>query len=93
MASTIANTVTFTWTDNSGQGQALATDQLIAAVYEPTTKTMLYALAVANRSAGTGAMIVPTGLVGLTVEVWVGFASADEKKYATSSYLGNVVVV
>ncbi|MGV7105780.1 DUF6266 family protein [Flavobacterium sp. U410] len=93
VASTVANTVTFTWTDNSGQGQAVATDQLIAAIYEPTTKTTLYALAVANRSAGTGAMIVPAGLVGLTVEVWAGFASADEKKYATSSYLGSVVVV
>lgn len=93
VTSTVANTVTFTWTDNSGQGQALATDQLIAAIYEPTTKTTIYSLAVAARSAGTGAIIVPAALVGLTVEVWAGFASVDEKKYATSSYLGSVVMV
>lgn len=93
VTSTIANTVTIDWTDNSGQGQALATDQLIAAVYEPTTKTTVYSLAVANRNTGAGAIILPAALVGLTVEVWAGFASADEKKYATSSYLGSVVMV
>lgn len=92
IASTVANTVDITWTDNSGQGEADTTDVLIAAIYEPTTKTTIYSLSVAPRSAAAGAIIVPTVLTGLTVQVWVAFASSDEKRYATSSYLGSVVV-
>jgi Family of unknown function (DUF6266) len=91
--SVVASRVTINWTDNSGQGEALATDQLIAAIYEPTTKTTLYSLSVSSRNAGTGAIIVPGFMSGLTVQVWAGFASTDEKKYATSSYLGSVVVM
>ena len=90
--STIANTVSFTWNDNSGQGEAVATDQLIVAVYEATTKSTYYSLAVADRSMGAGALILPEFLSGLSVEVWAGFASVDEKRYATSVYLGSVVL-
>lgn len=93
VTSTIANTLTFTWTDNSGQGEALATDKLVVAAYNLENNIMLYSLAVSNRSVGTGAMVVPSYLSGLKVEVWATFASADEKKNATSVYLGNVTVL
>lgn len=92
VTSTVTNALSFTWADNSGQGEAVATDKLVIALYEPTTKTTLYSLAVADRSTGTGELIVNATLIGLTVEVWGTFASADEKKYATSVYLGSVVV-
>ena len=93
VTSTIANTLTFTWTDNSGQGEALATDNLVVAAYNEDNNLMLYSLAVANRSAGTGAMVIPSYLSGLKLQVWATFAAADEKKNATSVYLGNVIVV
>jgi hypothetical protein len=93
IASTVANTIDFTWTDNSGQSEAKVTDKLVVAVYEATTKTCQYSLGVADRSVGAGQLIVPSFLSGLTVEVWGTFASADEKKYATSVYLGSVIVV
>ena len=92
IASTTSNTIDFTWEDNSGQGEALTTDQLVVGVYEPTTKSWIYSLAVGNRSTTAGALLLPTSLSGATVEVWALFASADEKRYATSTYFGNVVV-
>jgi Family of unknown function (DUF6266) len=93
LASTAANTVNFTWADNSGQGEALASDAFVVAIYEPISKTIVYSLLVNTRDKGNGAMIVPTFFTGLTVQVWATFASSDEKKYATSVYLGSVVVV
>lgn len=92
-ASTIANTVSFAWSDNSGQGEALATDKLVVAIYEPVSKTLIYSLAVADRSVEAGSVIVPAFFSGLSVAVWGTFVSANDKKYATSIYLGNVVVV
>lgn len=92
IASAIAHTIDFTWEDNSGQGEALATDQMVVGVYDSATKTWIYALALGNRSATSGALLLPATLSGATVEVWALFASADEKQNSTSTYLGNVVV-
>jgi hypothetical protein len=92
IASTTANTVDFTWEDNSGQGEALATDKLVVGIYNPTTKSWIYTLAVGDRSTTSGALLLPATFNGATVEAWALFASADEKRYATSTYLGNVVV-
>ncbi len=92
VASSIANTLTFSWNDNSGQGEAQATDALVVAVYEPSSKQWVYSLSVANRNTTTGSLVLPPTFNGTTVEVWVLFASVDEKKYATSTYLGNVLV-
>ena len=44
----------FTWTDNSGQGQAKAEDKLIIALFEETTKTSFYTLNGGQRDAGSG---------------------------------------
>lgn len=87
-----ATSIDFTWTDNSGQGDAEATDKLIIAVYEPTTKTTVYSLNAAQRDASTVNFILPAYLAGLTGEVWATFASSDDKLYATSVYLGGVVL-
>lgn len=84
--------ITITYSNNSGIGDAEATDQLVVAVYEPTSKTTLYSLNAGTRTLGTGTLAVPAFLSGLKVHVWATFASADEKKYATSEYLGEVIV-
>jgi hypothetical protein len=81
-----------TWTDNSNQGDATATDKLVLAVYEKTTKTMVYSLNAGTRSEAAANLVVPSFLSGLKVQVWATFASADDKMYATSQYLGAVVI-
>lgn len=92
VASSSANTLSFSWINNAGQGEAMATDKLVVAVYEPTTKTMLHALAVADRSTQSGNLLVNSSFSGLNCEVWATFASANEKKYATSIYMGSVQI-
>jgi hypothetical protein len=82
----------FTWTDNSGQGEANATDKLVIAVYEPTTKTTVYSLNAAQRSIGFVNFILPAYISALTAEIWVTFVSDDDRLYATSVYLGSVVL-
>lgn len=87
-----ATSIDFAWTNNAGQGQAKATDKVILAVYEPTTKTTVYSLNAGDRSDGTANFILPAYLTGLTVQVWMTIASSDDKLYATSVYLGDVVL-
>lgn len=92
-ATSVAGTkIDFTWENNSGQGQAKDNDRLIVAVYEPTTKASIYSLDSGNRGTGSGSLTLPTYLTGLTVQVWIAFVSEDYKLYATSTYMGEVIL-
>lgn len=82
----------FSWTDNSGQGEALATDKFVVVVYEPTSKATVYSLNAGSRSSGSATLSLPNFLSGLEVQVWATFVSSDDKLYATSLYLGAVTV-
>ena len=82
----------FTWTDNSGQGEAAATDQLVVVVYEPTSKATVHSLNAGDRSSESATLSLPNFLSGLEVQVWSTFVSTDDKLFATSLYLGAVTV-
>lgn len=87
-----ANTIKFNWDDNSGEGEALATDQLVVVVYAPSTNLYYYTLAAGNRSAATATITLPSYFSGVEVQSWIAFANTDGKKYATSIYMGPVTV-
>lgn len=87
-----AQSIDFTWQDNSAQGEALATDQVIVAIYESTSKTGSYFSNIALRSDGNATITLPAFLSGLTVQVWATVVSNDEKRYATSQFLGNITL-
>lgn len=87
-----ATSIDFTWVNSAGQGQALATDKVVIAVYEPTSKTTVYTMNAGERSAGLSNFILPAYLTGTSVEVWITVVSSDDKLYATSQYLGTIVV-
>ena len=82
----------FSWTDNSGQGEAMATDKLVVVVYEPTSKATVYSLNAGSRSSGSATLELPSFLSGLEVQVWTTFVSSNDKLAATSIYLGAVMV-
>ena len=86
------SSVDITWTDNSGQGDAETTDKLVVVLYEETTKTTVHSLNAGLRNQETANVVVPAFLTGLTVQVWATFASSNDKLYATSQYLGTVVI-
>lgn len=82
----------FSWTDNSGQGEGMATDKLVVVVYEPTSKATVYSLNAGSRSSGSATLELPNFLSGLEVQVWATFVSSNDTLYATSLYLGAVTV-
>lgn len=83
----------FSWSDNSLQGEAAADDKLVVVVYEPTSKTTIYSLNAGTRDAEAASLALPNYLSGLEVQVWVLFAAANDKRFATSTYLGTVNVI
>lgn len=84
--------IDFTWVNNAGQGQAKDNDQFIIAVYEATSKSTVYSLNAGKRLDGSGTITLPAYLSGLTVQVWIAFVSENQKLYATSVYMGEVVL-
>ena len=93
LAAVAGEIIKVTWVDNSGQGQAKDTDNVIVAVYEPSNQLSFYSMAVATRVDGTFVFTLPPNLAGLKVEVWVSVVSTNEKLYATSTYAGSVNLI
>lgn len=85
--------IRFTWNDNSGQVTAKANDQLVAVVHDPEKDISQLFFNIAQRSDTEGIIELPDYLIGAKVQCWIAFVSADEKQYATSSYMGQVTVV
>ncbi|QBZ98532.1 DUF6266 family protein [Flavobacterium sangjuense] len=84
--------IKFTWENNSEQGSAKATDQLVVVLYSPMEDIYYTNGNAATRDAGTVTLTLPAYFSGLEVQVWITFASATGKSYATSVYLGAVTV-
>ena len=82
-----------TWTDNSGQGQALPTDLIFAAAYNETRKQWEYRMAAATRGTPAFNFQLPAAWVGETVHCWIAVASADDYLYGNSEYFGPLSLV
>lgn len=87
-----SETLKLEWTDNSGQGEAKETDVIIITVYEAANRLSFFSLDLGTRNASSATFTLPSYLNGMTVEVWASVASSNGKRYATSNYLGSVVV-
>ncbi|WP_333599881.1 DUF6266 family protein [Flavobacterium sp.] len=80
------------WEDNSGQAGASGNDRLVVVMYEPASGLYYYSLNAETRAAISTTITLPTYFAGFEVHSWITFAAADEKKYATSIYLGSVTL-
>ena len=85
--------LSYAWDNNSGQGEAKATDQLVVVVYAPAEDIYFTTLNAATRTETLGVVQLPSFFNGLQVQSWITFAAADGKKYATSVYMGAVTVL
>lgn len=88
----VAGTIDLSWTDNSGQGSADATDVLIAVVYCTEMAEFVQFNPAATRADASAVLRIPAYLTGTLAEVWVTFVTADGKMAAISSYAGAVTV-
>jgi hypothetical protein len=91
-----ATELQFNWTDNSGTGKALKTDQVFIALFSPEKKHWFYKVNVDTRSAGRFTLDLakelpdPSSFSGKPIHGFIGFISADGKDASDSVYTGLV---
>lgn len=84
--------ITYTWTNNSGEGNATLTDVTLLVAFNKTRRTTVYSDAAACRSDEKAELSIPADWNGEELVVYLGFRSADGKTVANSVYsLINVV--
>lgn len=93
LAAAANQVLNLSWVDNSGQGNALATDTLLVVVYAPSVNLFQVFDAAASRDRATTALTVPAYMAGLEVETWASFVTENGKEAAISTYLGAVTVL
>jgi len=80
----------FSWTDNSGQGNASERDQFCVVGYLPELNAFEIFEKVAGRADANVAIALSPQARGQKMHVWSTFVSENGKKAAVSSYLGLV---
>lgn len=83
--------IKFGWTDNSGNGNANATDKAILVAYCEELGEAVYKLPGANRSDSSDVLSVQR-FSGKQAHTWLAFISNEESEIATSIYTGSVDV-
>lgn len=81
--------VVFTWTDNSGQGDALATDLAMPLVYNTVRKEAVFSTHAATRAEGKTELNLPSRWAGDKLVIYLGVTSLDELTPANSLYLSD----
>ena len=84
--------IKFSWTDNSGLGQALPDDNAFVAAYNQQTGSWKYLLNAGNRKSGS-CIINLTGFGGMIAHTYIGFISANGKDITDTLYSGSVNVM
>src|SRR5690606_19025857 len=79
--------IDFDWTDNSGSGNAQATDKAMLVVYNPTKKEAIYTTAGEDRVRGTQSLTIPAEYSGDTVSTYMAFISEDGKNVSNSVFI------
>ncbi len=92
VSSPITGKLVFSWTDNSGIGKALATDQAFVAVYNRESQRWIYKLNAACRSLGHCRIDIKP-IKGKRVQTYIGFISSDGKRISNSLFTGEVNVL
>lgn len=81
------------WFDNSGLGNALATDVAMVVVYNPAKKDAVSSLEDAFRSDSAITIAVSSDYIGDTVQVYMAFISADGNLVSDSVHVGSGVII
>jgi hypothetical protein len=87
-----SNQVTFSWDDNSAEGNANATDKAMVLAYNPSKKESMYLLNGSVRTAISQTLALPTSYTGDTIQLFMAFVSENGKVVSNSVYLGSGTV-
>ena len=83
--------VSFSWDNNSGEGNASETDTSMLLVLNPEKKEAIYVLQGATRALGGFNVNVPTNYAGDELQCFVSFIS-ETGEVSNSKYAGTVVL-
>lgn len=82
------NTLSITWADNSGMGNALATDKVMICVLNADRMQGVYNIELADRNERNATFSLPTSWSSDTVNVWLAVRRADNSACSDSTHLG-----
>lgn len=81
--------LSISWTDNSGIGNALETDKVMFAIYNPTKKQSIVVSDAADRSTRQATYSLPTAWVSDSVEGYLAVRRAEGEECSMTYYLGS----
>lgn len=87
-----AASVTVTWNANGTTGNASPDDKAVALVYCEELSQYSYILGGEVRSLGSQEITLSSSFTGQTVQIWLGFVSANGKMVSTSVFVGDAVI-
>lgn len=79
----------FSWTDNSGMGDATGEDVAMVLAYNKDRQEAVYDLTAAKRADGAAELTLPAGWDGEALAVYLGFCSEDGRHASNSICLKN----
>lgn len=92
-ATMAASKVSISWTDNSGQGNAQPIDVAMPFAFNTDKGEAVFSTNSDTRADQLAELTFPADWVGDTVEIYIGFISADGINVANSLYLGSKTVI
>lgn len=84
--------VSYTWTDNSGQGDAEASDILCSVLFNSTKKVCMFTETTSSRASEACQLIYPTAWAGDTIYNYVFWRKVNGTTYNADSQLVNFFV-
>ncbi len=85
--------ITIDWDDNSGNGDALATDKAMQLIINYTKKAVVQDTTAKTRVDVTNQLTVPASWIGDQVHVYLSFMTSAGDKVADSTFLSTVTVI
>ena len=87
-----SGTLTVTWTDNTGLGDALADDKVMTLIYNKSRNISITNIDAAERSDRNATITFPTSWTGDSVEVYMAMYREDGRLTSKSTHLGTYTV-
>jgi hypothetical protein len=85
--------VTVAWADNTGTGDALATDKAMLLILNKASKKVVQDITTKTRMDATIDLTVPLSWVGQEVFVYLSFVSEAGNRVADSTYIDAVTIL
>lgn len=80
-------TLSITWSDNSGMGNALADDKVMILAFNAAKNQAVYSTNLADRSERNATLTLPTVWTGDTVNVWIAMQRQKDGETSRSTHL------